>query len=101
MLNEKGGVPAPPNTETLISNRGFLSRSYLFCEVPISEKPKSNRSLVLSECQKSAQKFSQPLFDCLLARILARGSFGFDVTTEYELAWRMAALNGQVAEVRA
>jgi hypothetical protein len=47
---------------------------------------------VLRACQRSARRFKQPLFDVVLARLLVRGAWGLDVTTEFDLAHKLAAL---------
>jgi len=47
---------------------------------------------LLRECQATAQRHHAPLFDVLLARILVRGAFGFDVSTEQVLIAKLAVL---------
>lgn len=47
---------------------------------------------VLRACQKSAQRFKQPLFDVVLARLVARGACDLDTTIEFDLARKLAAL---------
>lgn len=58
-----------------------------------ARKIQSRKFGILRSCQKSARRHNAPVLDALLARILARGAFGFDVDAELELARRLAALS--------
>jgi hypothetical protein len=71
---------------------GFPKKSNSTCRV-IAQPAQKSQSRILRQCQNTAQRFNAPVLDALLARILARGAFGLDVSIEMKLARQLAALS--------